>query len=63
LLEPERNLEVLTRLVAHFEQHVDDPLYLDQEIGARMHQLGRVVAVGSVESRPGRSDFTAVCLR
>ena len=23
---PERNLAVLTRLVAHFEQHVEDPL-------------------------------------
>ena len=32
LLDAERNLAVLTRLVAHFEQHVEDPLYLDQEI-------------------------------
>src|SRR4051794_38543057 len=36
LLDAERNLEVLTRLVAHFEQHVEHPLYLDQEIGARI---------------------------
>ena len=36
LLDAERNLAVLTRLVAHFEQHVEDPLYLDQEIGARI---------------------------
>jgi transcriptional regulator len=36
LLDPERNLQVLTRLVAHFEQHVEDPLYLDQEYGARV---------------------------
>jgi transcriptional regulator len=27
---------VLTRLVAHFEQHVEEPLYLDQEYGARV---------------------------
>ena len=36
VLDPERNLRVLTRLVAHFEQHVEDPLYLDQEYGARV---------------------------
>ncbi len=36
VLDPERNLQVLTRLVAHFEQHVEDPLYLDQEYGARV---------------------------
>ena len=27
---------MLTRLVAHFERHVEHPLYLDQEIGARI---------------------------
>ena len=36
LLEPDENLRVLTRLVAHFEQHVDDPAYLDPELGARL---------------------------
>jgi len=36
LLEADENLRVLTRLVAHFEQHVEDPLWLDQEIGARI---------------------------
>ena len=36
LLDAERNLAVLTRLVAHFEEHVEEPLYLDQEIGARI---------------------------
>jgi transcriptional regulator len=36
VLDAERNLAVLTRLVAHFEQHVEQPLYLDQEIGARI---------------------------
>jgi transcriptional regulator len=36
LLEPDENLRVLTRLVAHFEQHVDDPAYLDPEVGARL---------------------------
>ena len=33
ILEPEENFRVLTRLVAHFEQHVDDPMYLDPELG------------------------------
>src|SRR5262245_14204000 len=33
VLDPEENLAVLTQLVAHFERHVDDPLYLDQEYG------------------------------
>jgi transcriptional regulator len=36
VLDPEENLRVLTRLVAHFEQHVDEPLYLDQEYGRRI---------------------------
>jgi transcriptional regulator len=36
VLEADDNLRVLTRLVAHFEQHVDDPVWLDQEIGARI---------------------------
>jgi transcriptional regulator len=36
LLEPDENLRVLTRLVAHFEQHVDEPAYLDPELGARL---------------------------
>ena len=36
LLEADENLRVLTRLVAHFEQHVEDSLWLDQEIGARI---------------------------
>ena len=36
VLEAEENLLVLTRLVAHFEQHVDDPVWLDQEIGRRI---------------------------
>ncbi len=31
ILDAETNLAVLTRLVAHFEQHVDDPMWLDQE--------------------------------
>lgn len=35
VLGPEENLAVLTRLVAHFEQHVDDPMWLDQEWGAK----------------------------
>ena len=36
ILEPEENLAVLTRLVEHFEQHVENPAYLDPEIGARL---------------------------
>jgi transcriptional regulator len=36
ILEADDNLRVLTRLVAHFEQHVADPMWLDQEIGARI---------------------------
>lgn len=31
VLGAEENLAVLTRLVAHFEQHVDEPMYLDPE--------------------------------
>ena len=31
ILDAETNLAVLTKLVAHFEQHVDDPMWLDQE--------------------------------
>jgi transcriptional regulator len=30
-LGEEENLEVLTRLVAHFERHLDEPAYLDRE--------------------------------
>jgi transcriptional regulator len=36
VLEADDNLRVLTRLVAHFEQRVADPVWLDQEIGARI---------------------------
>jgi len=36
VLDADANLRVLTRLVAHFEQHVDDPVWLDQEFGARL---------------------------
>jgi transcriptional regulator len=36
VLEADDNLRVLTQLVAHFEQHVADPVWLDQEIGARI---------------------------
>ena len=31
LLDAEENLDVLTKLVAHFEQHVDEPMYLDRD--------------------------------
>ncbi len=36
ILEADENLRVLTRLVDHFERHVEHPLPLDQEIGARI---------------------------
>jgi transcriptional regulator len=36
MLDPDENLRVLTRLVKHFERHVEDPAYLDPEIGARL---------------------------
>ena len=35
-LDAEENLRVLTRLVAHFERRVEDPVWLDQQIGARI---------------------------
>jgi transcriptional regulator len=44
VLGPEENLATLTRLVEHFERHVDDPLYLDQE-------WGRQIAKGTVGLR------------
>jgi transcriptional regulator len=36
VLDADENLRVLTRLVAHFERHVDDPVWLDQQVGARI---------------------------
>ncbi len=36
ILDPEENLRVLTRLVDHFERHVEEPVQLDQEFGARL---------------------------
>lgn len=44
IVDPEQNLRVLTRLVAHFEQHVDEPRYLDPE-------WGRPLARGTVGLR------------
>lgn len=35
-LDERANLRVLTRLVEHFEQHVEHPVRLDQELGARL---------------------------
>ncbi len=34
VLTPEENLETLVALVAHFEQHVDQPMWLDRDWGA-----------------------------
>jgi transcriptional regulator len=36
ILDAEENLRVLTRLVDHFEQHVEKPVALDHELGARV---------------------------
>jgi transcriptional regulator len=36
VLDPEENLAVLTRLVAHFERHVENPLWLEEEVGRRL---------------------------
>jgi len=36
ILGEDENLRVLTRLVEHFEREVDEPAYLDQEVGARV---------------------------
>ncbi|HEY7120982.1 MAG TPA: FMN-binding negative transcriptional regulator [Solirubrobacterales bacterium] len=36
ILDPDENLRVLTRLVEHFEQHVEHPAYLDPDVGARI---------------------------
>jgi transcriptional regulator len=36
ILDPHENLQVLTRLVEHFEREVKEPAYLDQEVGARI---------------------------
>ena len=36
ILDPDENLRVLTRLVAHFEQHVEKPVYLDSDVGERL---------------------------
>jgi transcriptional regulator len=44
VMDPEENLRVLGRLVEQFEQHVDDPLYLDPD-------WGRPLARGTVGLR------------
>jgi transcriptional regulator len=36
LLDPDENLRVLTRLVDHFERHVESPVPLDPAVGARL---------------------------
>ena len=36
ILDAEENLRVLTRLVEHFERHVERPLFLDPEAGAQL---------------------------
>src|SRR6202012_796673 len=36
ILSPEENVAVLRRLVAHFERHVDQPLYLEDDVAAKL---------------------------
>jgi transcriptional regulator len=36
MLDAEENLRVLTRLVEHFERHVDQPQFLDPEWGGQL---------------------------
>ena len=36
ILDAHENLRMLTRLVEHFERHVDAPVALDQQLGARL---------------------------
>jgi transcriptional regulator len=36
VLDPEDNLRVLERLVHHFERHVERPVALDLQVGARL---------------------------
>jgi transcriptional regulator len=36
ILDEQENLRVLTRLVEHFERHVEEPMLLDQDWGARL---------------------------
>ena len=51
VLDPDDNLAVLTRLVAHFEQHVDDPMWLDPEYGERVARgtVGLRIPIDRVE--------------
>jgi transcriptional regulator len=36
ILDPDENLQVLASLVEHFERHVEEPVVLDPELGARV---------------------------
>ena len=36
ILDPDENVRVLTRLVAHFERHVEEPLWLEPETAQRL---------------------------
>jgi transcriptional regulator len=36
VLDPDENVRVLTRLVAHFEEHVEEPLWLEPETAQRL---------------------------
>ena len=51
ILEAEENVRVLGRLVAHFEQHVEQPMWLEPETAARL-------APGTVGIRLPISRFT-----
>ncbi len=51
ILDAATNLAVLTRLVEHFEQHVEEPVLLDQEYGARLARgtVGLRIPVSRIE--------------
>jgi transcriptional regulator len=50
VLDPDSNLQTLTRLVEHFERRVDEPMLLDRDYGAKL-------AVGTVGLRIPVSRF------
>jgi hypothetical protein len=54
LLEEEENLAVLTRLVAHFECQLEEPMFLDVDWGRPVAQ--GTVGIGQRSRHPASSD-------
>ena len=56
LLDEEENLAVLGALVAHFERHVEEPMFLDPDWGRPVAQghVGHQVADHPVQSARSR---------